>query len=122
MPIVPLIGHTDLRARFVDATKRNALPASLLLTGPRGVGKQRLALWLGQLLLCTDAARKPCGRCQSCHFALELTHPDLHWYFPRPRLKDSDPDLEDIRADYAEAILERADALGLYAPPSGSEG
>jgi DNA polymerase-3 subunit delta' len=92
-----------------------------MLQGPRGVGKQRLALWIGQRLLC-EAGKPPCGTCQNCRYALQLTHPDLHWYFPRPRLKDSDPELADIREDYAEAIAERAAAHGLYAPPSGSEG
>src|SRR6266480_177185 len=122
MSIVPLFGHTELRARLTDAVQRGTLPASLLLQGPRGVGKQRLALWLGQLLLCEFRKPGPCGECQNCRFASALTHPDLHWYFPRPRRKDSDPDLDDVRADYAEAIAERAHDGGLYAPPSGSEG
>src|SRR5216117_3961468 len=124
MPIVPLFGHNDLRTRLGDAVARNALPASLLFQGPRGVGKQRLALWVGQLLLCERArdSNAPCGQCRNCRFAAELTHPDLHWYFPRPRQKDSDPDLDDVRADYAEATAERAHDAGLYAPPSGSEG
>src|SRR5213593_4807518 len=122
MPIVPLLGHEELRSRLQDAAKRGTLPSSLLLQGPRGVGKQRLALWLGQLLLCEHPSRAPCGECQGCRFSLELKHPDLHWYFPRPRPKDSDPDLEDVRQDYAEAIAERAQYGGLYAPPSGSEG
>ena len=121
MPIVPLFGHADLQSRLHDAVRRGALPASILLEGPRGVGKQRLALWLGQLLLCR-APEAPCGQCQSCRFVTELKHPDLHWYFPRPRLKDSDADLGDVREDYAAAIAERADAGGLYEPPSGSEG
>lgn len=120
MPIVPLFGHRELRARLEDAVKRNTLPASLLLTGPRGVGKQRLALWLGQVLLCE--ARAPCGECQNCRFSQELKHPDLHWYFPRPRPKDTDPDLDDVREDYAEAVAERARDSGLYGPSSGSEG
>jgi DNA polymerase-3 subunit delta' len=42
--------------------------------------------------------------------------------FPRPRLKDADPDQEQVRDDYAEAIAERVENLGLYAAPSGSEG
>jgi DNA polymerase III subunit delta' len=94
----------------------------LLFHGPRGVGKQRLALWLGQALLCTSAADRPCGACQACRFTATLTHPDLHWLFPRPRLKDGDPSLDEVRADYADAIAERVAAHGLYAPSSGSEG
>jgi DNA polymerase-3 subunit delta' len=52
----------------------------------------------------------------------ELTHPDLHWIFPRPRLRDSDPDLDEVRDDYADAVAERVAAKGLYAAPSGIEG
>lgn len=119
--IVPLFGHEDLQARLLESARRGTLPSSLLFQGSRGVGKQRLALWLAQLLLCDDTS-PPCGRCRQCRFTLGLTHPDLHWYFPRPRLKDTDPELDDIRQDYAEAIAERAVANGLYAAPPGSEG
>lgn len=124
MPIVPLFGHAEVRARLQEASARAALPSSLLLQGPRGVGKQRLALWLAQLLLCEPktSAQAPCGSCQHCRFTLALSHPDVHWYFPRPRLRDTDPDLDDVRDDYAEAVAERAANDGLYAPPSGSEG
>jgi DNA polymerase-3 subunit delta' len=118
--IVPLFGHLDLRERLLDSARRGALPASLLLHGPRGVGKQRLALWLGQALLCGGAGA-PCGSCQHCRYALELCHPDLHWFFPRPRLKEGDASTDEVRGDYADAIAERAGTHGLYAPPSGSE-
>ena len=121
MPIVELYGHETLCARLASSARGHSLPASLLLHGPHGVGKQRLAIWLAQTILCREQ-NAPCGRCVSCRYASQLTHPDLHWIFPRPRLKDSDPDLEQVRADYAEAILERVNSFGLYAPPSGSEG
>ena len=49
MPIADLYGHDSLRARLGASFRRGTLPASLLIHGPRGVGKQRLALWLGQL-------------------------------------------------------------------------
>lgn len=121
MPIVDLYGHDTLRSRLAASARSRTLPASLLLHGPHGVGKQRLAIWLAQTLLCPEP-NAPCGKCRSCRYASELTHPDLHWIFPRPRLKDSDPDLEQVRADYADAIMERVGNYGLYSPPSGSEG
>jgi DNA polymerase III subunit delta' len=131
VPIVDLYGHELLRERLAESIGAGTLPASLLLQGPRGVGKQRLALWLAQRLLCVEPAsdarlqaggRASCGECKTCRYIAELTHPDLHWIFPRPRLKDSDPDLEQVRDDYAEATAERAAANGLYAAPSGAEG
>ncbi len=93
----------------------------MLFHGQRGVGKQRLALWLAHVLLCSEAGA-PCGRCQDCRYSASLTHPDLHWYFPRPRLKDSDPSAAEVQEDYAEAIAERVKQGGLYAAPSGTEG
>jgi DNA polymerase III subunit delta' len=123
MPIVELYGHDTLRARLLTAVSRGTLPASLLIHGPRGVGKQRLALWLGQLLLCeSPGADGPCGKCRSCRYSRELGHPDLHWFFPRPRPKDSDPSLDEVKNDFIDAIRERLESNGIYAPPSGLEG
>jgi DNA polymerase-3 subunit delta' len=120
--IIPIYGHEALRQRLRTAAARGTLASSILLHGPRGIGKQRLALWLGQLLLCSAEGERPCGRCQHCKYALALVHPDLHWFFPRPRLKDTDPDRETILDDYRDAIAERAERRGLYAPPDGTEG
>ena len=119
--IVRLYGHEPLRLRLRASVDRGRLPASLLLHGPKGVGKQRLALWLGQLLLCAGDATRPCGACQHCRYAIGLVHPDLHWFFPRPRLKDPDPSRDDVREDYAEAIADRAERHGLYEPAGGTD-
>jgi DNA polymerase-3 subunit delta' len=121
VPIIDLYGHENVRARLSESAEAGTLPASLLFQGPRGVGKQRLALWLAERLLCTQQDG-PCGACAACRYVRELTHPDLHWVFPRPRLKDADPDQDQVRDDYAEAIALRVANLGLYASPSGSEG
>ena len=126
MPLRPLFGHHELRARLATAAQNGRLPASLLFQGARGVGKQRLALWLGQLLLCERATSQqlanPCGECQQCRYSLRVVHPDLHWYFPRPRLKDGDPSHADVAADLAETIAERMEADGLWAAPPGTDG
>jgi DNA polymerase-3 subunit delta' len=119
--IVQLFGHEQLREKLSASIRAGKLPSSLLLQGPRGVGKQRLAIWIAEQLLCSEA-NGSCGECASCRYVAELTHPDLHWVFPRPRLKDSDPDLDQVRDDYAEAIAERAAENGLYSAPSGAEG
>ncbi len=92
-----------------------------MLHGPLGVGKQRLALWLGQRLVCTGADPKPCGSCQHCRFALAGQHPDIHWFFPRPRPKDSDASPAKIADDFREAIGERV-RTGVYTPPAPEEG
>ncbi len=120
MPLLPLIGHQTLRDRLATQWRAGKLPASMLLHGSEGVGKQRLALWLGQMLLCTDESA-PCGMCQGCRYALEGQHPDLHWIFPRPRIKD-DPGPDEVKEDLQQAIADRVKEHGLYIRPSGSEG
>ena len=122
VPLLPVYGHTTLRRRLAGRALDGALPASLLLHGPRGVGKQRLALWLGQLLLCdAPTAEEPCGKCRHCGYATALTHPDLHWYFPRPRLKDADASAADVLDDYRQARAERVEAGGVHGGASGNE-
>ena len=121
MPLVPLFGHDALRRRLAESASKSALPASLLIEGRRGIGKQRLAIWLGQLLLCTGDAPRPCGKCGSCRYSAELVHPDLRWFFPRPRSTGTDLNAQEILEDQAEAVRARVADHGLYAPPSGSD-
>lgn len=86
MSLHPVHGHGDFRAAVATSRVRDTLPSALLLHGPRGVGKQRLALWIAQLDLCeAPSAEGPCHSCRSCKLALRLEHPDVHWYFPLPR-------------------------------------
>ena len=121
VPLIPLYGHEMLQQRLADQMDRNALPASLLLTGPAGVGKQRLALWLGQRLLC-EATDRPCGRCEQCRYSLELQHPDLRWFFPRPRITGSNVAVDEVQEEYDAAVHERVQSHGIYARPDGSAG
>ncbi len=86
MSLHPVEGHEAIREALALALHSNRLPAVLLLHGPQGVGKQRLALWLGQLLVCTSPSGSgPCDECRECRLALRLEHPNLHWYFPLPK-------------------------------------
>ena len=88
----PLFGYPDLQAALARAWTTESIPSSLLIHGPRGVGKQRFALWLGQLLLCPDSGPSgPCCDCKSCRMAMKLEHPDLHWFFPLAKPKGVRP-------------------------------
>jgi DNA polymerase-3 subunit delta' len=123
MPIPPLYGHDRLRGRLAGAIAAGRLPQALLLEGPAGVGKQRLALWIGQTLLCEQeqGAGEPCGRCRACGLVRSLAHPDLHWFMPveAPRKAgDADKQVELIDAALWEELARRRERP-LYDAPSG---
>lgn len=53
-------------------------PGTLLLAGPRGVGKLALARAWAQALLCeARAGAVACGRCPACRWFAEGAHPDF---------------------------------------------
>lgn len=118
MSLHPVTGHEVIRDGLVRAHQRESLPFPLLIHGPPGVGKQRTALWIAQLLLCGHPVPEgPCGECKDCRLALALEHPDLHWYFPlpRPRGVSGADRLADALEDARTAALEeiRSDPLSL---------
>lgn len=123
MPLRPLYGHEAVRSRLANAVTAGRLPQSLLIEGPRGVGKQRLALWLGQLVLCEGPKRdEPCGTCRACKQVLELQHPDLAWYVPlEPSRKagDADKQVDLVQEALAEEMARRRDEP-LYEAPLGT--
>lgn len=138
MGIVPLFGHATVRQRLSTAIDRSTLPGSILLQGNRGIGKQRLALWLAQQLVCersnvgeggegdqprdNGTAERGCGRCLACRSVLDLRHPDVYWFYPRPRLRNPDASASEVLEDFGESNAERLASHGLYPRPSGSEG
>jgi DNA polymerase III subunit delta' len=120
MSLLPLVGHLEARARLADAVATGRLPQVLVVSGPAGVGKQRLALWLAQLVVCEQRALEPCGRCRPCRLVVGLAHADVHWFVPIPRPKAADPDkaIEEAAEALAELMEERR-SKPLYGPPDG---
>jgi len=122
MPLPPLYGHEGIRNRLVGAFASGRLPQALLFEGPSGVGKQRLALWLGQLLLCeAPAPAGPCGACRACRQVLGLAHPDLHWFVPvevAKRGADADKQVDLVEEALGEE-LEARRKQPFYEAPSG---
>src|SRR6059058_1690876 len=123
MPIPPLYGHEGIRHRLVGAIASGRLPQALLFEGPPGVGKQRLALWLAQALLCEAGKGEPCGECQPCRLLLNLSHPDVHWFVPLELSKkggDADKQVELVEEALGEEMAARRQQP-LYEPPAGLE-
>ncbi|HEX8243557.1 MAG TPA: hypothetical protein VF541_08680 [Longimicrobium sp.] len=120
MALPPVYGHQDVRAKLRSALRAGNLPQSLLVHGPAGVGKERLALWLAQLIFCQSPLEdgEACRQCQACRFVERLEHPDLHWFFPLPRPDAATPEklrekLEEARG--AELAARRADPFHIPA-------
>lgn len=120
MPLPPIAGHLDTRLRLAEAHRSGRLPQTLLFTGPAGVGKQRLALWLAQLVQCETPASEPCGECRSCRQVLGLQHADVHWLvpIPRPKAGDADKQVEEA-ADALAVVMDERRARPLYLPADG---
>jgi DNA polymerase III subunit delta' len=120
MALHPLIGHQSARRRLTQAHATGTLPQVILLSGAAGIGKQRLALWLAQLVLCERSGQEPCGACRSCRLVGALSHPDVHWFVPIPRPRASDPDKQvEEAADALGQVLEERRAQPLYGPTDG---
>ncbi len=106
MPFRDCIGHRRLLAVLSRAVARRSLPPSLMLTGPEGVGKRRVAVALAQALNCPTPASTDtleldaCGTCASCQRIARSTHPDVLLIEPGPN--------GSIKVDQVRDAVERA--------------
>jgi len=72
-----------LFARLCALAGDGRLPHALLLTGPKGAGKSRLAAAMASWLLCrSPGAEGACGQCESCALTRGGSHGDLRWLAP----------------------------------------
>lgn len=86
-------GHAEARALLARSALAGNLAQSILLHGAAGIGKERVGLWLAQLLVCeSPTPGGPCGTCLPCRLVLRLEHPDVHWFFPVSRPDATSPE------------------------------
>jgi len=120
MPLRPIYGHQALLDRLEGALASSRFPQAALFTGAPGVGKQRIALWVAQALLCERGPGTPCGDCAECGHVLGIRHPDVHWFVPIPRPKGGTPEKAvEQAAELLGEIMEERRAQPLYARPDG---
>ncbi len=85
MSLHSLYGHEAVMNRLAGTIASGRFPQSVLLTGPAGVGKQRIGLRLAELLFCHDDGSEPGPDNRIAKQVRELGHPDLHWFIPLPQ-------------------------------------
>ena len=75
-----IIGHQNIISQLKNAVKAERVAGAYLFTGAQGVGKETVARYFANLILCegTDDALKPCGECRACRKIRNGNHPDLH--------------------------------------------
>ncbi|MDP6579511.1 MAG: AAA family ATPase [Vicinamibacterales bacterium] len=87
MTLVDVEGHVPIRRLIARAVARDTLPPSLMLTGPDGVGKRRVAVAIAKMLNC-EAGTAPgadgpaaspdaCGVCAACDRIARCVHTDV---------------------------------------------
>ena len=78
-----VFGHRRLLSLLARAIARGTLPPALLLAGPAGVGKRRVAMAIARAVNCldprqtTEFERDACGTCASCRRIERGVHPDV---------------------------------------------
>lgn len=97
------------------AMRSNRLPHAYLFHGPDGVGKEKFAIGLAEVLLCSqpvektlegdqasvfraERARVGCGTCQACHLVAAGTHPDLHLIYRQLNREHPEPEVRRRKA------------------------
>jgi DNA polymerase-3 subunit delta' len=75
-----------IKSLLTDAARNGSLSQSLLLVGPRGVGRFSIVMDLARSLLC-EKDSSGCGECSSCRDVDRLYHPDFLLLFPFPNLR-----------------------------------
>jgi DNA polymerase III subunit delta' len=102
-----VIGHRRLVSLLSRAAARGTVPPSLLLAGPDGVGKRRVAMALAEALNCLqpitdrpDIEYDACGTCAACRRIARATHPDIIVVEPG--------DSGSIKIDPVREVIDRA--------------
>jgi DNA polymerase-3 subunit delta' len=104
MPFRDIAGHRRQIGLLARALGADALPPSLVFSGPDGIGKRMVALAVAQLLNClsplTDRAtgrQDACGACLACSKIARRIHPDVVLVEPE--------DSEAIKVDAIRAVV-----------------
>ena len=74
-----IIGYQNIVTQLQSAVNSERVAGAYLFAGEQGVGKETVALYFANLILCesSDGASVPCGECRACRKIKSGNHPDL---------------------------------------------
>ncbi|MCP4457020.1 MAG: DNA polymerase III subunit delta [Cytophagales bacterium] len=86
-------GQSPVKTALIQASERNKMAHAQLFSSVEGGAGLALALAYSSHILCTNkAGGDSCGTCPSCLRVQKGIHPDVHYFFPKTSIKDSDYD------------------------------
>lgn len=85
MKFSDITGHNTIIESLRQLVDSDRIPHAILIGGPEGVGKMRLARALTSYIYCQDrtSGGDSCGRCPACLQNAHHNNPDVHFIFPR---------------------------------------
>lgn len=98
--MLPLPWQETLWDTLNSSIENDRLPHALLISGPSGIGKLRLAKALAQHLLCSaEMTKYACGSCKGCQLLAAGNHDDITYLEPEEPGKP-------IKIDPVRALIE----------------
>lgn len=83
MRFTDIYGHDSAKAELVRMADSGRIPHALLISGPSGIGKMKLACAFAQYVHCENPQNgDSCGVCPSCRRAASLSDPDVRYSYP----------------------------------------
>lgn len=79
-----IIGQERVKQLLKKSLEQGTVAHAYLFYGPKGVGKEALALEFSKTLICEKNTVEACGDCRSCKQFETLQHPDVQLIFPLP--------------------------------------
>lgn len=101
-----IIGHKEAIEKLRSLADSGKVPHALLLSGPTGIGKHRVARAFLQYLNCERRANgDSCGVCPSCRRIEKFSDPDIHYIYPVYKKDTNKPALsEDFLKEWLEML------------------
>lgn len=79
-----VLGQEFITDAFKRAYENNKVSHAYIITGPDGIGKSIMAMFMASTILC-KGKNKPCGECDACIKIIHGNHPDVKMISPKGR-------------------------------------